>query len=58
MRVEDRSGWNGMVRFEGKCVEVEGHIERATVSIYDANIVEPPLPAALPLFPGLDRWAA
>ncbi len=48
----------GMVRFVGRCVEVEGNIAWATVSIYDANIVEPPVPTALPLFPELDRWAA
>lgn len=48
----------GIVSFKGQCVKVEGHFEWATVSIFDANIVEPPLPAALPLFPELDRWAA
>ncbi|WP_397586625.1 hypothetical protein [Sphingobium fuliginis] len=48
----------GMVHFTGNGVRVEWRLEWATVSIYDPNVAEPPLPQALPLFPTLDRWAA
>lgn len=48
----------GLVRFgDGRAV-LEWRADWVTVSVYDANVVEPPVPEALPLFPDLDRWAA
>lgn len=48
----------GIIRFvKGRAI-IDWRIEWATISVYDANVVEPPLPEALPLFPDLDRWAA
>jgi len=44
----------GIVRFEGNAARVEW----LTVATFDANVVEPGLPPAVPLFPELDRWAA
>jgi uncharacterized protein YfaT (DUF1175 family) len=44
----------GIVRFEGNAAQVEW----LTVATFDANVVEPGLPPAVPLFPELDRWAA
>lgn len=48
----------GIVRFAGDVAFLEWRAEWVTVSVYDANVVEPPVPEALPLFPDLDRWAA
>lgn len=48
----------GIVRFSDEGVRLDWRVEWATVSIYDPNVAEPPLPEALPLFPSLDRWAA
>ena len=48
----------GIVRFIGDKVVVDWRAEWVTVSIYDPNVVEPPVPDVLPLFPDLDRWAA
>lgn len=48
----------GMVRFAGGRAVLEFRVDWVTVSIYDANVVEPPPPTVLPLFPDLDRWAA
>lgn len=48
----------GIVRFVDGCAIVKWRIKWVTISVYDANVVEPPLPKALPLFPDLDRWAA
>jgi len=47
----------GIVRFTDDGVRLDWRVEWATVSVYDANIAEPPLPEALPLFP-IDRWPA
>ncbi|WP_097092224.1 hypothetical protein [Novosphingobium sp. Chol11] len=48
----------GIVQFTSGGVRLDWRVEWATVSAYDANVAEPPLPQALPLFPTLDRWAA
>jgi len=48
----------GVVRLKDRSIAVEGRIEWAMVSVYDPDVVEQPLPSALPLFPDLDRWAA
>ncbi|GLJ00003.1 hypothetical protein [Sphingobium sp. BS19] len=48
----------GMVRFNNGSAIIEWHIEWVTVSVFDANVVEPAQPDVLPLFPELDRWAA
>ncbi|NWK94648.1 hypothetical protein DM806_02980 [Sphingobium lactosutens] len=48
----------GLVKARGQSIIIDGPVEWVTVSTYDANMVEPPLPPALPLFPDLDRWAA
>ena len=48
----------GLLRVAGDLVVLEGYAEWVTVSVYDANVVKPPLPHDLPLFPDLDRWAA
>ena len=48
----------GVVWFETDSVIVDGQIEWVTASAYDANLVDPPVPLALPLFPELDREAA
>lgn len=48
----------GIVRFIDGSAIVEWHIEWVTVSVFDANVVEPGIPETLPLFPELDRWAA
>ncbi|KXU29478.1 hypothetical protein A0J57_23180 [Sphingobium sp. 22B] len=57
-RWEVARGGAGIVQFTSDGVRLNWHVEWATVSIYDANMAEPPLPQALPLFPDLDRWAA
>lgn len=48
----------GIVRFADGTAVLEWSAEWVTVSVYDANVVEPPVPEVLPLFPDLDRWAA
>jgi hypothetical protein len=48
----------GFVRLEGRSIIVDWRMEWVTVSAYDPNVIEPPLPPRLPLFPDLDRWAA
>ncbi|WP_341897257.1 hypothetical protein [Sphingobium sp. YR657] len=48
----------GIVRFDGNAARVEWRVEWLTVATFDANVVEPGLPPAVPLFPELDRWAA
>ncbi|NWK94885.1 hypothetical protein DM806_04220 [Sphingobium lactosutens] len=48
----------GIVRFDGNAVRVEWRVEWLTIGTFDANVVEPGLPPAVPLFPELDRWAA
>lgn len=48
----------GLVHFSGAGVRLDWRIEWATISIYDPNVAEPPVPGTLPLFPKLDRWAA
>lgn len=48
----------GLVRFVGESVVLEWRAEWVTASVYDANVVEPQMLKALPLFPDLDRWAA
>jgi hypothetical protein len=48
----------GIVQFTSEGVRLDWRVEWATVSAYDANVAEPPVPQALPLFPTLDRWAA
>jgi hypothetical protein len=48
----------GIVRFDGSAVRVEWRVEWLTIATFDANVVEPGLPPAVPLFPELDRWAA
>lgn len=48
----------GFVRFIDGAALLEWRAEWVTVSVYDANVVEPPVPDVLPLFPDLDRWAA
>jgi len=48
----------GIVRFDGSAVRVEWRVEWLTIGTFDANVVEPGLPPAVPLFPELDRWAA
>lgn len=48
----------GIVRFVDGVALLEWRAEWVTVSVYDGNIVEPPVPQVLPLFPDLDRWAA
>lgn len=48
----------GIVRFDGNAARVEWRVEWLTVATLDANVVEPGLPPAVPLFPKLDRWAA
>ncbi|MDX3911349.1 MAG: hypothetical protein QHC67_16255 [Sphingobium sp.] len=48
----------GIVRFNEGGVVLEWHAEWVTVAVYDANVVEPAVPAVLPLFPDLDKWAA
>lgn len=48
----------GIVRFKGHAVRVEWRVEWLTIATFDANVVEPGLPPAAPLFPDLDRWAA
>lgn len=48
----------GFVRFIDGTALLEWRAEWVTVSVYDANVVEPPVPDVLPLFPDLDRWAA
>ena len=48
----------GFVRLEGRSIIVDWRMEWVTVSAYDPNVIEPPLPPRLPLFPELDRWAA
>lgn len=49
---------SGEIRIIGDTVLLEESAEWATVAIYDANLVEPVTPKALPLFPELDRWVA
>ena len=46
----------GIVQFTPDGVRLDWRVEWATVSVYDPNVAEPPLPEALPLFPTLDRW--
>jgi uncharacterized protein YfaT (DUF1175 family) len=59
-----RCGWKvaregaGLVRFIGDGVVLEWNAEWVTASVYDANVMEPQMPQALPLFPDLDRRAA
>jgi hypothetical protein len=48
----------GLVRFVGDSVVLEWLAEWVTASVYDANVLEPQVPQALPLFPDLDRRAA
>ncbi|PNP98828.1 MULTISPECIES: hypothetical protein [unclassified Sphingobium] len=48
----------GFVHFEGNAARVEWRIEWLTIAAFDARVVEPANPPALPLFPDLDRWAA
>lgn len=48
----------GIVRLEAGAFAVEWRMEWATVGLFDPNVVEPPVPNPLPLFPDLDRWAA
>lgn len=48
----------GIFRVVGGVALLEWRAEWVTVSVYDANVAEPPVPEALPLFPDLDRWAA
>jgi len=48
----------GIVRFDGEKVVLEWRAEWVTASVYDANVVVPRVPQALPLFPDLDRQAA
>ena len=48
----------GLVRVVDELVVLEWHAEWVTVSVYDANVVKPRMPHDLPLFPGIDRWAA
>lgn len=48
----------GIVRFDGNAVRVEWRVEWLTIGTFDANVVEPGLPPAVPLFPELDCWAA
>ena len=48
----------GIVHIAKGSVTIEWHIEWATISVYDPNVIDPELPDVLPLFPKLDRWAA
>ena len=48
----------GLVRFVGERVVLEWNAEWVTASVYDANVLGPQVPQALPLFPGLDQRAA
>lgn len=48
----------GLIRVEGRSIIVDWRVEWVTVSVYDPNVIEPPMPPRLPLFPDLDRWAA
>lgn len=48
----------GLVRLEGRSIVVDWRMEWVTVSAYDPNMIGPPLPPRLPLFPDLDRWVA
>jgi len=48
----------GIVQLKDRTIGVEGCIQWVMVSVYDPDVVEQPLPSALPLFPDLDRWAA
>ncbi|OBX18055.1 hypothetical protein A9995_13950 [Erythrobacter sp. QSSC1-22B] len=59
-----RCGWKvaregaGLVKFYGESVVLEGLVRWVSASVYDANVVEPQPPKALPLFPELDQQAA
>ncbi|OAN55395.1 hypothetical protein [Sphingobium sp. TCM1] len=48
----------GIVHFEGEAACVEWRVEWLTIGTFDARVIEPGNPPALPLFPDLDRWAA
>lgn len=48
----------GMVRFSEGAALLDWRVEWVTVTVFDANVVEPAMPDVLPLFPELDRWAA
>lgn len=41
----------GIVRRDGRSVILDWPVEWATVSAFDSNVVEPPAPRPLPLFP-------
>jgi hypothetical protein len=43
-----------IVKIEGGAALVQWHVEWATVSAYDANVVELPDPDPMPLFPDLE----
>lgn len=45
----------GIVRFVDGVAVIDWQMEWATVSPYDPNVVEPPMPKALPLFERLDE---
>lgn len=43
----------GIVQFDRGAAIIDFRVEWATVSAFDANVVEPPVPVPLPLFPDL-----
>jgi hypothetical protein len=48
----------GIVQFDRGTAIVDFRVDWATVSAFDANVVEPPAPASLPLFPELSGYDA
>lgn len=44
----------GIVRFEGEAAFVDWRVEWATISVYDANVVELSELTPMPLFPDLE----
>lgn len=45
----------GIIRFENGSAIINWKVEWATIGIYDPNVVEPPEPNPMPLFPDLEE---